>query len=243
MGKHFDVAAIVRPQSVKRDVQEAFVKGECQITANLPANISIKLTPCVAKEEDVKHIIKIAQRCGWQYKTGNVKLPWGDAYQRAQLIKRLDDLGRQADGNKEVRRNRDLLCEKLNLNDHRQLRNYLNLSNTIFEPYPVFLLQWQHNALELPAAWNVLLTNREEIVGFIKANPILEEFYKGASCKTSNAFLMLVCLRRRKRRFLSSSGPDCGERRGTEACTKLCEGRFCSPNVEFARATAVTGRQ
>ena len=228
---------------MKRDVQEKFVRGEFEISANLPANILIKLTPCVANEQDADRIVGIAEECGWQYKGGNVKLPWGEAYQRAQLIKRLDDLGRRANGGKGFRANRDLLCKKLNLKDDQQLRNYLNLSKFIFEPYPVFLLQWQHNALELPASWNVLLKNQKEIVGFIKANPILEEFYKGASCQTSNAFLMLACLRRRKRRFPSQSGPDCGERSSAEACTKQCEGRFCSPIVEFATATADTGRQ
>ena len=199
MGKHFDVAAIVRPLSVKRDVREAFVNGECKIAANLPSNISINLTPCVANEEDANHIIGIARQCGWQQQTGSVKLPWGEAYRQAQLIKRLDELEKKADGRKGVSRNRDLLCEKFNLKDQRQLRSYVLLSKELFEHYPVFLLQWQHNPLELPAAWNVLVTNRQEIVEFIKANPTLEEFYKGVSCQTSNAFLMLACLRRQKR--------------------------------------------
>jgi hypothetical protein len=200
MVKLFDVAAVVQPQSVKRNVQEAFVRGEIKLGDNLPANISIKLTPCVANEQDADRIIEIAEECGWQYKGGMVKLPWTEAHQRAQLIKRLDDLGRIANGSEGFRANRKLLCKKLNLKDDQQLRNYLSLSKVIFEPYPVFLLQWQHNALELPVAWSVLRKNQKEIVGFIKANPLLEEFYKGASCQASNFFLMLACLLRQKRR-------------------------------------------
>ena len=188
MVKLFDVAAVVRPQSVKRDVQEAFVRGDFKLGDNLPANISIKLTPCVATEQDADRIIEIAEECGWQYKGGMVKLPWTEAHLRAQLIKRLDDLGRTAAGQKGVRANRDLLCRKLNLKDDQQLRNYLNLSEFIFEPFPVFLLQWLHNALELPVAWSVLRKNQKEIVGFIKADPLLEEFYQGASCQASYFF-------------------------------------------------------
>jgi hypothetical protein len=109
MVKLFDVAAVVRPQSVKRNVQEAFVRGEIKLGDNLPANISIKLTPCVANEQDADRIIEIAEECGWQYKGGMVKLPWTEAHQRAQLIKRLDDLGRIADGSRGFKANRDLL--------------------------------------------------------------------------------------------------------------------------------------
>ena len=97
MVRSFDVKSILRPISVKPEHQLAFVEGGRKIAHDLQANFTIDMvmTPCVAENNDVEDILKLVGRCSWKNHTGKVMLPWEEAYQRGQLVKRLDHLGDQ----------------------------------------------------------------------------------------------------------------------------------------------------
>ena len=230
MVRSFDVKSILRPISVKPEHQLAFVEGGRKIAHDLQANFTIDMvmTPCVAENNDVEDILKLVGRCSWKNHTGKVMLPWEEAYQRGQLVKRLDHLGDQS-GLGQKMRNRGLLQHKLGLDTDKPLRNYALLSTELFEPYPVFLLQWKGRPAELPTSWNSLTDNRLKIVEFIKEHPDLEEFYKGESCSTTNIMSLIVArLRRPHRKCPSYYGPDRGDRSCAAACSQQCGGPFRS---------------
>ena len=191
MSRKFDVTAVVCPLSVERNVQQAFVDGGRQIAADLPEKFSftIKLTPCVKDENDIEVVLRIAKDSDWKL-NGSVKIPWGEAFRRAQLVRKVDQLGR-SNGNKTLYRS--LLRDNLGLENDRQLQRYLKLSKELFERYPVFLLQWKNNPSALPTSWNHLQENLVCIVDFIRQHPDLEAFYKGELFQTSSAFLISAC--------------------------------------------------
>ena len=185
MGRSFDVTSVVRPLSVRPDDFNAFVDGGRNIARDLPATFTfnMEMTPCVADNEDVDDILRIAGRCSWKNHAGSVRIPWNEAFQRGQLVKRLQYLGDKR-GPGQKKQNLERLEHKLGLDTNRALRNYAALSTDLFEPYPVILLQWKGRAADLPTSWNNLYENRKKIVEFIKEHPDLEQFYEGKSCFT-----------------------------------------------------------